>query len=216
MGLERREHRGGKQHVAMMTELCDQYAAHGGKIDGVGDHGQNDSKFQCGPRSELPGRRSGGMMNKAFTRESEGDEDDDDDIAAPLPAGQKNYITPGGHARLMAELDRLVGKERPETAGIVGGRPAMATAPKTATISTAKAPARNRPPDPLPGQASTSKWWTRPARLDQIFFGDQTIAGVRGEQVSIVGTDETTLRAAISAGFHRWRGLCSRRAPAMS
>jgi len=54
-------------------------------------------------------------MNKAFTRESE-DEDDDGDVpenALPLPAGSKNYMTPAGFTRLKDELDHLVGKERP-------------------------------------------------------------------------------------------------------
>lgn len=55
-------------------------------------------------------------MNKAFTRESE-DEDEDGDVpegASPLPAGSKNYMTPACFARLKAELDALVGRERPE------------------------------------------------------------------------------------------------------
>jgi transcription elongation factor GreB len=55
-------------------------------------------------------------MNKAFTRESE-DEDDDGDApenASPLPAGSKNYMTPAGFGRLKAVLDDLLGRERPE------------------------------------------------------------------------------------------------------
>ena len=55
-------------------------------------------------------------MNKAFTRESE-DEDEDGDVpesASPLPVGAKNYMTPAGFARLKEELDSLVGRERPE------------------------------------------------------------------------------------------------------
>ena len=55
-------------------------------------------------------------MNKAFTRENDAAEDaDEDDLeAAPaLPAGSRNYMTPGGFARLKAELDRLVATERP-------------------------------------------------------------------------------------------------------
>ena len=54
-------------------------------------------------------------MNKAFTRET--DDTDDDDVpdgAPPLPAGTKNYMTPGGFARLKGELDQLLGTERPE------------------------------------------------------------------------------------------------------
>ena len=55
-------------------------------------------------------------MNKAFTRENDAadDADDDDLEAAPaLPAGSRNYMTPGGFARLKGELDRLVTAERP-------------------------------------------------------------------------------------------------------
>src|SRR6187397_1564421 len=58
-------------------------------------------------------------MNKAFTRETDHEDDDEPDVAPPLPSGQKNYITPGGYARLKGELDRLVEKERPETVAIV-------------------------------------------------------------------------------------------------
>lgn len=54
-------------------------------------------------------------MNKAFTRETEHDADDDVPDGGPaLPAGSKNYMTPGGFARMKDELDRLVGTERPE------------------------------------------------------------------------------------------------------
>jgi len=55
-------------------------------------------------------------MNKAFTRENDAadDADDDDLEAAPaLPVGSRNYMTPGGFARLKEELDRLVATERP-------------------------------------------------------------------------------------------------------
>ena len=60
-------------------------------------------------------------MSKAFTRESDDAADDDDveDDGAPLPAGSRNYMTPGGFARLSAELDALVKKERPELVATV-------------------------------------------------------------------------------------------------
>lgn len=52
-------------------------------------------------------------MSKAFTRES--DQEDDDDIAPPgVPAGTRNYITPQGYARLRAELLDLIDNERPK------------------------------------------------------------------------------------------------------
>ncbi|HKW82651.1 MAG TPA: transcription elongation factor GreB, partial [Burkholderiaceae bacterium] len=60
-------------------------------------------------------------MNKAFTREPDGDSgDDDDDVTAPaVPAGSKNYLTPAGYARLRAELLGLLDDERPKIVEIV-------------------------------------------------------------------------------------------------
>ena len=52
-------------------------------------------------------------MSKAFTRESDG-EDDDDVALPPLPAGGRNYITPQGYARLRDELLHLIDEERPK------------------------------------------------------------------------------------------------------
>ena len=59
-------------------------------------------------------------MNKAFTSE-ETPADDETDVpdASPLPAGARNYMTPGGFARLRRELDTLVAKERPELVATV-------------------------------------------------------------------------------------------------
>ena len=57
-------------------------------------------------------------MNKAFTREPEADADDGDDgddvSAPPLPAGARNYLTPGGYRRLRDELMQLLDAERPK------------------------------------------------------------------------------------------------------
>jgi transcription elongation factor GreB len=58
-------------------------------------------------------------MSKAFTRESDDADDDVEDDGAPLPAGSRNYMTPGGFARLSGELDALVKKERPELVATV-------------------------------------------------------------------------------------------------
>ena len=51
-------------------------------------------------------------MNKAFTRESESEEDDELQLPGLPPVG-KNYITPGGYSRLRAELLDLIDVERP-------------------------------------------------------------------------------------------------------
>ncbi len=56
-------------------------------------------------------------MSKAFTRESDGDEDEPS--LPPLPAGGKNYITPQGFARLKAELLELIDTERPRVVEVV-------------------------------------------------------------------------------------------------
>jgi transcription elongation factor GreB len=61
-------------------------------------------------------------MNKAFTKEPEGDADDDDDGGVglpPLPQGSKNYMTPEGYARLRAELMQLIDEERPKVVEVV-------------------------------------------------------------------------------------------------
>jgi transcription elongation factor GreB len=57
-------------------------------------------------------------MSKAFTKET--DSDDDDNLSLPpLPAGGKNYITPQGYARLRDELLDLIDNERPKIVEVV-------------------------------------------------------------------------------------------------
>jgi transcription elongation factor GreB len=58
-------------------------------------------------------------MSKAFTREDDDGLDDEVDEASPLPQGSRNYMTPGGFARLKAELNDLVDKARPEVVATV-------------------------------------------------------------------------------------------------
>jgi len=61
-------------------------------------------------------------MNKAFTREPDGDaEDGDEDAAAApaLPQGARNYLTPAGYQRLRAELLSLLDDERPKMVEVV-------------------------------------------------------------------------------------------------
>jgi transcription elongation factor GreB len=53
-------------------------------------------------------------MSKAFTKESEADDDGPDDAQAALPPGTKNYITPDGLRRLQDELRQLTRVERPK------------------------------------------------------------------------------------------------------
>jgi len=58
-------------------------------------------------------------MSKAFTKEPDDTDDDAPEAASALPAGRKNYITPGGLQRLHDELQLLVTKTRPEMTAIV-------------------------------------------------------------------------------------------------
>ena len=53
-------------------------------------------------------------MSKAFTKETDHDDEDGDDALPAMPAGVKNYITPQGFARLRAELMQLMDEERPK------------------------------------------------------------------------------------------------------
>jgi transcription elongation factor GreB len=57
-------------------------------------------------------------MNKAFVKESDGDEDDEGGLP-PIPQGAKNYITPQGYQRIREELLQLIDNERPEVVKIV-------------------------------------------------------------------------------------------------
>ena len=61
-------------------------------------------------------------MNKAFTRETDQDDSsaaEDREPASALPAGARNYITPGGLKRLRDELEYLLRKDRPAVTAVV-------------------------------------------------------------------------------------------------
>ena len=58
-------------------------------------------------------------MSKAFTTESDGDDEPDIEPASALPATVKNYMTPTGFAQLQTELRTLLYGERPKIVEIV-------------------------------------------------------------------------------------------------
>ena len=59
-------------------------------------------------------------MSKAFTKESDGDDEDDlPEETGGLPISAKNYMTPQGFGRMREELDALLRKERPEVVKVV-------------------------------------------------------------------------------------------------
>jgi transcription elongation factor GreB len=53
-------------------------------------------------------------MSKAFTKETDNEDDDDEIRLPPLPAGGKNYITPRGFATLRHEFKTLIDVTRPK------------------------------------------------------------------------------------------------------
>jgi transcription elongation factor GreB len=57
---------------------------------------------------------TGGPMSKAFTKESDGDDDVESPARATLPDGFRNYITPGGYKRLHDEVAQLWKVDRPK------------------------------------------------------------------------------------------------------
>jgi transcription elongation factor GreB len=54
-------------------------------------------------------------LSRAFVKEPEGDDDEDDAPGLPpLPAGSRNYLTPAGYRGLRGELMALLDVERPK------------------------------------------------------------------------------------------------------
>ena len=137
-------------------------------------------------------------MSKAFTRESDGDDDDDlpDEIAG-LPAGAKNYMTPEGFARLREELMSLMRKERPDVVKVVSWAAANGDRSENADYHYGKKRLReiDRRIRFLSKRLERSEV-VDPAKrpkTDQVFFGATvTYANEKDERrtVKIVGVDE--------------------------
>jgi transcription elongation factor GreB len=140
-------------------------------------------------------------MSKAFTRESDTVEDDDElNASSPLPAGARNYMTPGGFARLKSELERLVQKERPELVATVAWAASNGDRSENGDYIYGKKRLREidrrirflirrldaaEVVDPLALRDDDA--------ADQVFFGATvTVADARGDErtISIVGVDE--------------------------
>ncbi|MBV2194473.1 MAG: transcription elongation factor GreB [Azonexus sp.] len=145
-------------------------------------------------------------MNKAFVRESDGDDAEALSPSLKLPPGSKNYITPAGHARLKEELEQLVKRERPNVVEIVAWAASNGDRSENGDYIYGKRRLREidrrirfltkrldiaEVVDPL-----------RQGDNDQVFFGAQvTIADSGGEEntYTIVGVDEAdVMRGRIS------------------
>jgi transcription elongation factor GreB len=149
-------------------------------------------------------------MSKAFTRESDAaDLDEELEEASPLPAGSRNYMTPGGFARLKAELASLVDKERPEVVATVAWAASNGDRSENGDYIYGKKRLReiDRRIRFLIRRLDNAEVVDPQARresenADQIFFGATvTVSNARGEErtVSIVGIDEIdTARGYIS------------------
>ena len=138
-------------------------------------------------------------MSKAFTKESDGGDDDDDlpDEIAGLPAGAKNYMTPEGFGRMREELMTLMRKERPEVVQVVSWAAANGDRSENGDYLYGKKRLReiDRRIRFLSKRLERSEV-VDPAKrpkTDQVFFGATvTWANGKGEErtVKIVGVDE--------------------------
>ena len=139
-------------------------------------------------------------MSKAFTREDDNDIDDDVEEASPLPEGARNYMTPGGFARLKAELNALVEKDRPEVVATVAWAASNGDRSENGDYIYGKKRLReiDRRIRFLIRRLDTAEVVDPMARrdaddIDQIFFGATiTVRDSHGEKrtVSNVGVDE--------------------------
>jgi transcription elongation factor GreB len=137
-------------------------------------------------------------MSKAFTKEGDGEEDDDlpDEISG-LPAGAKNYMTPEGFARLREELNTLMRKERPEVVQVVSWAAANGDRSENGDYIYGKKRLReiDRRIRFLSKRLERSEV-VDPAKrpkTDQVFFGATVVyANTKGEEraIKIVGVDE--------------------------
>ncbi len=58
-------------------------------------------------------------MSKAFTRQAQDNDEEDEGSAPALPRGLRNYMTPQGHQALRTELLHLLDQERPKVVEVV-------------------------------------------------------------------------------------------------
>jgi transcription elongation factor GreB len=148
-------------------------------------------------------------MSKAFTRDHDATLDDELDTAPALPAGGRNYMTPGGFARLKAELAQLVEKERPAVVAAVAWAASNGDRSENADYVYGKKRLReiDRRIRFLVGRLDRAEVVDPVARReadnsDQVYFGATvTVCDSRGRErtLSIVGVDEIdTARGYIS------------------
>ncbi|HEX6156115.1 MAG TPA: transcription elongation factor GreB [Burkholderiales bacterium] len=133
-------------------------------------------------------------MSKAFVKEDGPDEEEPELSLASPPSG-KNYITPGGYARLEAELRKLVEVERPEVVKTVAWAASLGDRSENADYIYGKRRLReiDRRVRFLIKRLESAEVVNSSGRdTDQVFFGATVkLKGASGEKtVTIVGVDE--------------------------
>lgn len=137
-------------------------------------------------------------MSKAFTRETDDAEEDDDASASlPLPAGSRNYMTPAGYLRMKTELKHLLDRERPDVVKAVSWAASNGDRSENADYLYGKRRLReiDRRIRFLTRRLDAAEVVDPAARepTDQVYFGATvTIARADGseQRLSIVGVDE--------------------------
>lgn len=142
-------------------------------------------------------------MSKAFTKENDQDDDEPTEGPSSLPAGSKNYITPGGHQRLKDEFQYLLKKDRPAVTAAVSWAAKNGDRSENADYQYGKKRLREidrrlrfltkRLDIAVAVDPSTPRDETM---SDQVFFGATvTYARANGDEntISIVGVDEIDL-----------------------
>lgn len=140
-------------------------------------------------------------MNKAFVKESDHDDDEEMELAAPpIPAGAKNYITPAGHLRLKTELLHLIDVERPEIVRLVSWAASNGDRSENGDYLYGKKRLReiDRRIRFLTRRLDMAEVVdsSRQENVDQVFFGatvDYADASGAEQTVTIVGVDEVDL-----------------------
>jgi transcription elongation factor GreB len=140
-------------------------------------------------------------MSKAFTKESDGEDDDDlpEDMGG-LPISAKNYMTPQGFARLREELDALMRRERPEVVKVVTWAAGNGDRSENGDYIYGKKRLREidrrvRYLSKRLANAEVVDAAKRP-KTEQVFFGATvTYANAKGDErtIKIVGVDEVEL-----------------------
>jgi len=134
-------------------------------------------------------------MSKAFVKENDHAAEAAEQAAPPVSADGKNYISPGGYARLEAELRKLVEAERPEVVKTVAWAASLGDRSENADYIYGKRRLREidrRVRFLIKRLESAQVVHSAGRDSDQIFFGATIrLKSASGEKtVTIVGIDE--------------------------